>query len=293
MHPVVLAHGFFGFAEMAGIEYFKGVKNYLERRNPDLAVIVTEVAPNDLVEERAAQLWPQIEKIGTKVHIIGHSMGGLDSRFMISPQGMDKSERVASLTTISTPHWGSPVADFITAQCERFTSGDIDSFFHKIPCLTREAKRIVKTLRRKGEVCRYLLELLDFSREGMKNLTTSHLKEFNQKYRDAPEVKYFSYAGVTGPGEKDCLPPVMYVAWAIVFLSDDSRSGGRNDGIVAVDSARWGEFKGEMDADHFKLVGHDFSGLGWLRRLLWWRKRFNHLKFFEKIISDLRNLEGS
>lgn len=292
MHPIVLAHGFFGFAELAEIEYFRGVKDYLENKFPNLAVIVPEVAPNDFVEERARQLWGQIEKANQKVHIIGHSMGGLDSRFMISPEGLNKSGRVASLTTISTPHWGSPVADFITQNCQGFSSQDIDQLIRKLPSLNREAKKIIKTLKGKGEVWRYLLELSNFSREGMKNLTTSYLRQFNQNYHDASGVKYFSYAGVTGPGEEDYLPPVMYITWAIVFSSDDERSGGRNDGVVAVNSAKWGDYKGEIPADHFKQVGYDLSGWGWLRRCLTCRKTFNHLRFFEKIVYDLNNLEN-
>src|SRR5262249_12273448 len=48
-----------------------------------------------------------------KVNIIAHSMGGLDARHMLfndREQGRIH-ERVASLTTISTPHEGSPFAD--------------------------------------------------------------------------------------------------------------------------------------------------------------------------------------
>jgi hypothetical protein len=127
----------------------------------------------------------------------------------------------------------------------------------------------------------------------MTNLTTSYLRQFNQKYYDAPEVKYFSYAGVSGPGERDYLPSLMYITWAIVFLSEDEGGGGRNDGFVAVSSSKWGDYKGEIDADHFKQVGHDFSGMGWLRRLLTCRKTFSHLKFFEKIVHDLNTLEHS
>jgi triacylglycerol lipase len=42
-------------------------------------------------------------------YLIAHSMGGLDSRFMLSPANLDHlAAHVASLTTISTPHHGSP-----------------------------------------------------------------------------------------------------------------------------------------------------------------------------------------
>ena len=42
------------------------------------------------------------------MHLIAHSMGGLDARHMIVREGM--AERVASLTTVGTPHNGTPVA---------------------------------------------------------------------------------------------------------------------------------------------------------------------------------------
>ncbi|NVM55696.1 MAG: hypothetical protein HWN66_18495, partial [Candidatus Helarchaeota archaeon] len=138
----------------------------------------------------------------------------------------------------------------------------------------------------------YLLALLNFSTEGVKNLTTYFLREFNEKYHDAPDVKYFSYAGVTGPGEKDYLPPIMYITWAIVFLSDDEKASGRNDGIVAVNSSKWGDYKGEIPADHFKQVGYDLSGLTLIRKLIPCLKPFNHIKFFEKIVNDLKQMEN-
>ena len=45
-----------------------------------------------------------------KVHVIAHSMGGLDARYMISRLGME--DRVLSLTTVGTPHRGSKYADW-------------------------------------------------------------------------------------------------------------------------------------------------------------------------------------
>jgi triacylglycerol esterase/lipase EstA (alpha/beta hydrolase family) len=291
MHPIVLAHGFFGFAEMAGIDYFRNVKKYLEKQFSDLDVIVTEVAPNDLIDQRARQLWDQIDRIGQKVHIIGHSMGGLDSRFLLSPEGLDKSERIVSLTTLSTPHLGSPVADFIIDKCEIFKDLDIDPLTKALPKLDRVTKKIMKAMKREREVWRYLVELLNFSTKGMENLTTTHLKQFNQEYPDAPEVRYRSYAGVSGPNEEDYLPPIMYITWAIVFLNKDVDTGGRNDGLVAANAAQWGDFRGEIPADHFKLVGWDLSGWAWLRKLFPCFRTFNHLEFFKNIVRDLRILE--
>src|SRR5205814_1162022 len=51
------------------------------------------------------------ETHAAKVNIVAHSMGGLDAREVISVLGY--GDRVASLTTISTPHRGSHIADVI------------------------------------------------------------------------------------------------------------------------------------------------------------------------------------
>lgn len=45
-----------------------------------------------------------------KVHLIAHSMGGLDARYAIHH---NLGKKVASLTTIGTPHHGSPIANAV------------------------------------------------------------------------------------------------------------------------------------------------------------------------------------
>src|SRR5215510_6280544 len=52
---------------------------------------------------------------GDKVHIIAHSMGGLDARYLLCNNlyGLGALDRVVSLSTISTPHRGSQVADLL------------------------------------------------------------------------------------------------------------------------------------------------------------------------------------
>ena len=65
------------------------------------------------IENNAIQLKKYINLIKErecvdKVNIIAHSKGGLDSKYMIENLGMEDS--VASLTTLCTPHKGSPIA---------------------------------------------------------------------------------------------------------------------------------------------------------------------------------------
>jgi triacylglycerol lipase len=290
-YPVVLAHGFFGFSELIGIKYFRGVKKYLRKNFPGITVEIPEVAPNDVVEDRASQLWEQVKHLDGKMHMIGHSMGGLDARYLVSPAGLNKADRVFSLTTLSTPHWGTPVADAIMNATQKFSESDIARIKEKLPKLDRAAKKIIKTLKRKGELLNWLLEFLSIDKKGLKNLVPANAREFNKKIIDAPEVHYFSYTGMTGPGEQDYLPALLHIPWAIVYKSDDEIVGGRNDVFVALESGKWGTFKGVIEADHLKIPGHDLSLLGWLYKLLPWVKTFNHYKFYKKLVEDLRELE--
>jgi triacylglycerol lipase len=113
--PIVLAHGLFGFTRI-GIRnwtfsaYFRGIPAALEAAGN--RVLVTRVPPIAGVEERARRLGMQIDRAfpGQRVHLIGHSMGGLDARRLLAEPAWH--DRVLSLTTIATPHLGTTVADF-------------------------------------------------------------------------------------------------------------------------------------------------------------------------------------
>ncbi|MBP3401554.1 MAG: hypothetical protein J6K85_00680 [Clostridia bacterium] len=68
------------------------------------------------IESNAEQLKSFIERVlaetgAEKVNIIAHSKGGLDSKYMITELGME--DKVASLTTLCTPHKGSIIASWI------------------------------------------------------------------------------------------------------------------------------------------------------------------------------------
>ena len=110
--PFVLAHGFGGFRAL-GVgplkqHYFRGVPRALERLGFEVHVPkVPAVAP---IAERARVLVEQIARIDAdRVHLIAHSMGGLDVRHAVAHLGL--GPRVASLVTVATPHRGTPLAD--------------------------------------------------------------------------------------------------------------------------------------------------------------------------------------
>ena len=88
-YPIVLAHGFFGFEDFAGvgfITYFYGVKDELADRG-EAQVFTPAVDPFNDSETRGEELLAHVERIlaetgAAKVNLIGHSQGGLDSRYV-------------------------------------------------------------------------------------------------------------------------------------------------------------------------------------------------------------------
>ena len=112
---IILAPGILGFGRVPVlslfVNYFNGVAAHLRRQGH--VVIAPQVNPIGSVTERGQQLAAAILDVSPspqKLHVIAHSMGGLDARFAIS-KVPGVAERVQTLVTIGTPHRGSPVAN--------------------------------------------------------------------------------------------------------------------------------------------------------------------------------------
>ena len=77
---------------------------------------ITETAEhhNLDIETRAKAICEQIiERFpGREVNLIGHSMGGLDARYLVTHL-QPEAFTVKTLTTIATPHRGSAFADYL------------------------------------------------------------------------------------------------------------------------------------------------------------------------------------
>jgi triacylglycerol lipase len=110
-HPVVLAHGAFGFDEIALAgrrhHYFRNIAERLGQLGASFHH--PRVPPAASVSLRAEKLVELVRELpGDRVNVIAHSMGGLDARFAIARLGL--ADRVASLVTIGAPHFGTPIA---------------------------------------------------------------------------------------------------------------------------------------------------------------------------------------
>ncbi len=123
-YPIVLAHGMSGFDSLFGVvDYWPGIVGALE--NGGAQVFVTEVSQFNQTELRGEQLLAQVEEIvavtgKAKVHIIGHSHGGLDSRYVAAM----RPDLFASVTTVGTPHKGAELADFVRDVVEEGSLGE-------------------------------------------------------------------------------------------------------------------------------------------------------------------------
>ncbi|MCC6421546.1 MAG: hypothetical protein IT429_25285 [Gemmataceae bacterium] len=191
--PIVLIHGFFGFERirLAGLtlaSYFPGIPTLLCAAGN--RVLVPRLSPTAGIAERAAQLKAFLDREcpAEPVHLLAHSMGGLDSRYLISRLGM--ADRVLTLTTLGTPHRGSAFADWGLTRFER----------------------LVKPL----------LNLLRIPTQGFYDLTTARCCRFNEEVLDAPNVRYFSVAGQL---ESTCLNPEWFLPSGIVEKCEGPNDG--------------------------------------------------------------------
>ena len=185
-----------------GLHYFRGIKSFLDDDGFDTHH--TRVGFASSLVERSADLKAQVTDIlkttgAAKVHIIGHSMGGLDARAMIARLGM--ADKVASLTTIGTPHNGTSFAD------------------HKLE-------------RGGNELVDKVSNAIDF--RGFKDLTRPACKKFNEEVRDAEAANAVFYQTYTASEGRDATFLFLQPSWDII-----NKEEGENDGLVPVTSQIW------------------------------------------------------
>lgn len=217
-------HGLFGFDRIKVgswkvAEYFRGIPEALTMAGN--RVHVARLSPVGTIAKRAHQLSEFLrEQVGVEpVHLFAHSMGGLDSRYLISQMG--GVDRVKSLTTIGTPHRGSCVADVALGILP--SSNSLLNFFRGFG--------------------------LDIG--AIHDLSTTKALEFNALTPDAKGVYYRSVMGEFDPlwAAKMRLLPHRYLTIPLLTARE-----GPNDGMVSVESARWGTTQELWKGDHFNLV---------------------------------------
>jgi triacylglycerol lipase len=125
---VYFSPGMFGFGRLGSYNYFAHVERELGVRfaaaGHELVSHVIEDLPTASVRRRATRLAQLVAETATDdapIHLLGHSTGGLDARLVASPARyaataatLDWLPRLRSVTTMNTPHFGTPLASFFT-----------------------------------------------------------------------------------------------------------------------------------------------------------------------------------
>jgi triacylglycerol lipase len=119
--PGFFGFGAFGHPDRPLIEYFARVEDALLRAHLRPArFVVHQPPPSGSLAERARSLYAKAEEVlrsgATRLHLVGHSTGGLDARLLAHPgygalpERRELIARIASLVTVSAPFHGTPLA---------------------------------------------------------------------------------------------------------------------------------------------------------------------------------------
>jgi triacylglycerol lipase len=244
--------------------------------SPDLLDRVASITGSQVVQVtlpgwqttpvRAAALWERVQEFD-RVNLVCWAVGGLDCRYLVSPGGLfpagsDVVTRIASVTTIATPHRGTNVADALLA----LPPGEWTRWISAALAVEGGGSQAEREAR---------------VREVLRGLTLE--RAATSVLADPPDVFLQSWAGVSEPfgidlpdlaaidracvdadgrvayqhGEDDRMTDLLWpvAPFAAVAESAGVRRFDPADGLVAVSSARHGLFRGCLPADHYDLVG--------------------------------------
>ena len=256
-YPLLLLHGV-GFRDCDRLNYWGRIPMRLKRNGA--TVYYGHQQAWGKVEDNAVEIQSELRGIlantgAEKVNIIAHSKGGLDARYLISSLNM--WPHVATLTTMSTPHRGSELLQVLD----------------KLP------ERIYR------RVCRWINIYFGIAGDHAPNaymasrqLHPDFLKQFNEKNIDAPGVYYQSYAAEMKSPMSHSLLMAPFTIMKLISAN--------NDGLVTIDSAKWGVFKGTFKSAELRGISHgdlidlmrqDYDG-------------FNMAEEYVKIVAELKDM---
>ena len=134
-YPIILVHGL-AIKQSKVIKAFGKIERVLQ--NNGYTVFVADIDAFGTIENNAEQLKAFVLSVlattqKSKVNIIAHSKGGLDTKYMIT--SLDMEDKIATLTTLCTPHKGSIIASWIwklPTWLKRYIAFWINSFYKSI-----------------------------------------------------------------------------------------------------------------------------------------------------------------
>lgn len=278
-YPILLLHGVALKDQTLGYNYFGRVTDNLTARGAkvfdgkqdawgDYATNADQIRAriNDIV----SRINPATNQPYGKVNIIAHSKGGLDTREMLYLYP-DMKTKVASFTTIATPHRGSALADWVF----NTISHDLLSW----------AMKILGHLQ--GDAAPTVTAAEKMKRDYMvtKNTQWNSLNGYSG-------ILSQSYAAKieTGNTLQQLDAALLITGWIMGNIAPGTKEPS-NDGAVAVDSAKFATFKGTNQMvtsgyggiTHFGIVDRGlliFPGM---------TPGFDAPNFYRTIVADLKS----
>ena len=213
-YPLLLVHGVF-FRDFKYFNYWGRIPKELETNGA--AIYYGNQPSAASVADSAEVLKDRIEQIlaetgAEKVNIIAHSKGGLDCRYAIAHLGI--GSRVASLTTINTPHRGCLFADYLLTKIPTATQDTVASTYNK-------------ALSKLGE------PEADFM-AAVKDLTDTACRQRDLQMPTPDGIFCQSVGSIMTKASGGKFP--LNFSYHLV-----NHFSGENDGLVSEDSFSWGE----------------------------------------------------
>ena len=226
-YPIVLIHGA-GFRDLKWPVYWGRIPSALESGGAKIYYGLQDCWGS--IETNAKDIALRIDRIleesgAEKVNLIGHSKGGLDARMAASSFGC--GEKIASITTVATPHHGSKTIDRLF---------DIPRPFWNTAAFA--VNNWIKIIGDKNP---------DFMRL-CEDFRTDNMERFNKENPDVPGIFYQSFACMMSSPMSDFS---LSIAYAVI-----KRIEGDNDGLVSVSSARWGDNFAVLRRDGTRGISH-------------------------------------
>ncbi len=230
-YPILLVHGL-GIKDTFFLKSWGRIDRIL--RIQGYTVYKSRIDAFGSVATNAEQLREEIETIlaetgAEKVNLIAHSKGGLDAKYMIRELGM--APKVASLTTLCTPHRGSPIASFIL-RFPKFAVKFVAFWYDLVYRILGDRHPDSYT------ACRELAR-------------AEHLETETVNLAEGVLCQSFSASVKKGRGKRD------FVMTIPLIFSRFIEKGRITDGMVPRDSAIFGNYRGECVDDsisHTEIV---------------------------------------
>ncbi len=256
-YPILMVHGVF-FRDFRYLNYWGRIPKELIRNGATVyyGQQQSAAAVEDSGKELAARIRQIVRETGCeKVNIIAHSKGGLDSRAAIAHCGM--APYVATLTTINTPHRGCIFAEYLLGKVPQAARLKIAAAYNA-------------TMKQVGDPNPDFLAAVT-------DLTESACLARNEVTLDAPGVVYESVMSYCKKAQHGKFP--LNMTYPIVKHFD-----GLNDGLVSVESAKWGERftllepQGKRGISHGDVVDLNRENI----------RGFDVREFYVKLAADLK-----